>query len=646
MYYYEVWVRSHRYQNQSPLTYVSPARQPIGSIVIVPLQKTAVLGIVAKEVPRPAFSCKPLALPPFTIPPLPAASLELFRWLQDYYPAPIGPLTQLFVPETVGKQAPASSTETMVSTHPIELNAEQTAGFQTIQTGSAGTYLLHGRTGSGKTRLYAALARTMLQAGRSVLILSPEISLTPQLVSSFTELLGQPAITWHSKLSAKQRRENWLRIVSTTTPQLVIGSRSALFTPLQDIGLIVIDEMHEPAYKQEQQPYYYAPRVAAKLAELHKAKLVLGSATPPVSEYYLATKKQRPIIKLTSLASGAAPAVHQQIINLKDRTQLRRSPYLSDPLIGAIEHALAGGEQSMLYLNRRGTARISLCEQCGWQGRCPHCDIALTYHGDQHQLICHTCGWHEPLPTTCPTCGNTNLLFRSAGTKAITTEVSRLFPEARVKRFDTDNTQAERFEQHYEAVRQGDVDILVGTQLLAKGLDLPKLTTLGVILADSSLAIPDFTATERTYQLIQQVLGRVGRGHSAMATAVIQTYNPDSTVLQSAIGGDWTSFYEREIAERQAFLFPPFCHLLKVSCRRKTNPSAQKAAGVLRESLIDKFGNKLTIDGPAAAFQEKRGDYYYWQLVVKAASRDTLLQAITSLPANGCSYDIDPMNLL
>lgn len=646
MQYYEVWVRSHRYQNQSPLTYASSARQSIGSIVIVPLQKTEVLGIVVKEVPRPAFNCKQLASPPMVLPPMPATSLDLFRWLQHYYPAPIGPLTQLFLPDTIGKQSPALVAGPPANTRPVELNTEQKNGFQTIQAGSVGTYLLHGRTGSGKTRLYAALAKATLQAGRSVLILCPEISLTPQLVNSFTELLGQPATVWHSKLTAKQRRESWLGIISTTTPQLVIGSRSALFTPLQDIGLIVIDEMHEPAYKQEQQPYYYAPRVAAKLAELHHAKLVLGSATPPVSEYYLATKKQRPIIKLANLASGAAPAVHQTIINLKDRAQLHRSPYLADSLLTAIEQALASGEQSMLYLNRRGTARISLCEQCGWQSRCLHCDIALTYHDDQHQLICHTCGRHESLPTACPTCGNTNLLFRSAGTKAIAAEVSRLFPEARVRRFDTDNTQAERFEQHYETVRRGDIDILVGTQLLAKGLDLPKLTTLGIILADSSLAIPDFTATERTYQLIQQVLGRVGRGHSAAATAIIQTYNPDSVILQSAIDGDWQSFYDREIAERRAFLFPPFCHLLKVVCRRKSSSSAQQAASKLRESLTNKFGRAITIEGPASAFQEKRGDYYHWQLVVKAPSRETLLQVIVSLPSNGCSYDIDPMNLL
>jgi primosomal protein N' (replication factor Y) len=530
-------------------------------------------------------------------------------------------------------------------TKPIKLNSEQAAAFQTMS--EPGTYLLHGRTGSGKTRLYAALAQQQLQHGRSVLILSPEISLTPQLVENLERMLGVQAIVLHSKLTAKQRGEAWSHIARSTEPLLVIGPRSALFAPLRDLGLIVIDEAHEPAYKQEQQPYYYTPRVAAKLAQLHNAMLLLGSATPPVSEYYLAQQKRRPILTLQTIATGQPTAMTQTLVDIKDRTAYtQKSPHLSDPLIRALRLALERGEQSMLYLNRRGTARLSLCQNCGWQAECPHCDIPMTYHGDTHTLICHTCGTREQSPTACPSCGHADIVLRTAGTKAITDEVTRLFPEARVQRFDTDNLKAERFEQHYKNIFEGKVDILVGTQLLAKGLDLPRLTTLGIILADSSLSIPDFTAQERTYQLIQQVIGRIGRGHTPQATAIVQTYNPESVTLRAALNNDWETFYTREIAERRQFNFPPFSHLLKLVCKRKTAIAAEKACGEQAAVFASLFGNSLQIDGPTPAFHEKSGGYYHWQLVLRASKRSTLLAALDHMPKSGWAYDIDPINLL
>lgn len=643
MYYYEVWVRSHRYQKREPLTYSSRAAVTPGTIARVPLQQTEVLAIVFREVPKPSFTCKPVASFP-DVAPLPQNSLRLFQWLQAYYPAPVGPLAQLFLPNNIVNPSKDQSTPAHANPR-ITLNADQQAALNTIE--QSGTYLVHGRTGSGKTRLYAALAQQQLAEGRSVLVLSPEISLTPQLVENLGQLLGRPAITLHSKLTVKERNQAWTTIAQATEPLLVIGPRSALFAPIRNLGLIVLDEVHEPAYKQEQQPYYYAPRVAAKLAQLHDSILVLASATPPVAEYYLATEKQRPIVALTSIATGQTTTITKHVVDIKDRGNFtHKSPHLSDQLIGALRAALERGEQSMLYLNRRGTARLSLCQHCGWQALCPHCDIPLTYHGDSHTLICHTCGFREASPTSCPMCQHTDIVLRTAGTKAIADEVAKLFPEARVQRFDTDNLKAERFETHYQSVRSGEVDILVGTQLLAKGLDLPKLTTLGIILADSSLNIPDFTAQERTYQLLQQVMGRIGRGHTTHATAIVQTYNPDNVTLQAALNNDWDLFYQREIAERQQFNFPPFAHLLKLVCRRKSSKSAEKAAAALAQELADTFGSELQIDGPTTAFHEKFQSYYQWQLVLRARNRSTLLQALDHIPASGWSYDIDPVNLL
>lgn len=644
MHYYEVWVRSHRYQNSSALTYRAPELLQPGAIVRVPLQEATVIAVVAREVSKPPFPCKEVAEVP-QLPALPPQALELFRWLRAYYPAPIGPLTQLFLPAQIPPPVNEKPNIAKNSVPVIELNDEQQAAMSHIS--ESGTYVLHGRTGSGKTRLYAAMAARQIASGRSVLILSPEISLTPQLVASLEHLLDRRAIVLHSKLTPKQRNLAWRQLLESSGPQLVIGPRSALFAPLNSVGLIVLDEAHEPAYKQEQQPYYYTPRVAAKLAQLHEAVLVLGSATPPVGEYFLAQQKRRPILTLSSHAVGQPASVEQVVVDIKDRSLFtQRSPHLSDPLISAMRLALERGEQTLLYLNRRGTARLCLCQNCGWQATCPHCDIPMTYHGDTHTLICHTCGIKQPAPSACPACHHADIILRTAGTKAITEEVSRLFPEARIKRFDSDNLRSERFEEHYHNVQRGDIDIMIGTQLLAKGLDLPNLTTLGIILADSSLSIPDFTAQERTYQLIQQVLGRIGRGHTAHATAIVQTYNPSNRTLRAALAGDWQSFYEQEIAERQQFNFPPFCHLLKLVCRRKSLTSAERAAITFMDELTEHFGKSIELDGPVPAFHEKSAGFYHWQVVVKAKKRSDLLRVLELVPKNGWSYDLDPINLL
>jgi primosomal protein N' (replication factor Y) len=425
---------------------------------------------------------------------------------------------------------------------------------------------------------------------------------------------------------------------------VVVGARSALFAPLANIGLIVVDEAHETAYKQDQAPYYHASAEAAKLAALHTATLVLGSATPLVGDYAIATAKQRPIIRMTQTATQTvAAAKTTTIVDLRDRANFTRSSYLSNQLLAAVQATLGKQEQSLLFLNRRGTARVVLCQQCGWQALCPHCDLPLVYHGDQHLMRCHSCEYKAASPTSCPVCRSTAIIFRSIGTKAVAEEIQRLFPEARVQRFDTDNKKHERIEQHYDAVRGGGVDILVGTQTLAKGLDLPSLGLVGVIIADTSLYFPDFSAQERTYQLLSQVLGRVGRGHRS-SQAVIQTYAPESNLLQAVITKDWDSFYNTELAERKQFLFPPYCYLLKLTCQRASSAAAQRAA----EALVKKLQQEmpmLAVEGPTPSFHEKVQNHFVWQVIVKAKRRAQLLEVIAGLPS-GWLHDIDPMNLL
>lgn len=272
---------------------------------------------------------------------------------------------------------------------------------------------------------------------------------------------------------------------------------------------------------------------------------------------------------------------------------------------------------------------------------CPHCDLPLTYHGDAHELRCHVCNYHQSPPASCPDCKKPAIIYKTIGTKAVVSEVQKLFPQARVQRFDTDNTKAERFEQHYEAISRGDVDILIGTQLLAKGLDLPRLSVLGVLMADTSLQMPDFTASERTYQLLNQVIGRIGRGHRA-GQAFIQTYQPNNPVILDATTSNWQNFYDRELAERRAYKFPPYYHLLKLTVRRASVRAAAKAADAFAETLDN---TNIIIEGPAPAIHEKVAGKYQYQLVIKAKQRSALLRIITQLPANW-SYDIDPVDLL
>lgn len=679
MYFYEVWVRSGRYHGSEALTYQSEQQLRAGSLVMVPLQRENVLAVATKPVGRPRFKTKPIVRA-YRLPPLPARLLALGQWLQIYYPAPLGLVAQQLVPANLSdksvppepgkatmpsKRKPESSRQES-SNRPVStaklppLTSQQAAAANRI-TGPD-TYLLHGTTGSGKTRVYMELAVRTLQAGRSAIVLTPEISLTSQLAERFRQVFDERVVVLHSQLTPAQRRDSWQQILRSPEPLVVIGPRSALFSPLKDVGLIVLDESHEPAYKQEQAPHYQAGRVAAKLAELHDSILILGSATPSVSDYYLAEQKGKPILELTSLAISGdripgtgnqkgnalslVPETRIDVVDLKDRDQLTRHPYFSNRLLEAMEHALLRKEQVLLYLNRRGTARIILCENCGWQALCPHCDLPLTYHGDQHVLRCHVCNYHQPAPAACPVCAHPSVVYKAIGTKAVAEEIARLFPGARVQRFDTDNTKAERFERHFDAVHAGEVDILVGTQLLAKGLDLPRLSTLGIIAADTSLAMPDFSANERTYQLLNQVLGRVGRGHIA-GRAVIQTYQPDHPAIAAAITGDWRNFYETELESRKLFNYPPFVFLLKLTVRRASTKAAERAATDFAALVRGQSSHiRVEVDGPAPAFHEKFQNKYQWQLVLKAKDRAQLLEVIKILPGSGWSYDIDPIDLL
>ncbi len=644
MQYVEVLVADIKFRGNEPLTYSSNAPLDIGALVVVPLRQSKALGVVVgHRASKPDFNVRPVACaPPLAL--LPPALLELLGWMKNYYPAPLGVLAQLLLPKQLPKKPsalPLPDAGKAPNNLP-PLGADQQQALSQIQT--IGMHLLHGETGTGKTRVYIELARRSLASGRSVIILTPEIGLTSQLDNDFRAALGNQVVVLHSQLTDAVRQRIWQAVLERKEPLVIIGARSALFSPVKNVGLIVVDESHETAYKQDQSPYYHATTVAAKLASIHKAAIVLGSATPLVTDYYIATAKQRPIIRMQQNAKVSNFLDSSlSIVDLRDRSQFTKSPHLSNELIQKIESALSRNEQSLVFLNRRGTARVIFCDSCGWQATCPHCDLPLVYHADRHLMRCHSCDYKSTSPVSCPSCRNASVIFKSIGTKAIASELEKMFPTSKIMRFDADNTKEERIEQNYNAIKRGDVDILVGTQALAKGLDLPRLSLVGVVVADTGLYFPDFSAQERTYQLLAQVIGRVGRGHRE-GHAVVQTYSPDSPLIQSILNRNWLQFYEREIAERRSFHFPPFCYVLKLSCRRASSPSSQRAAQDL-VSKLQKEHKGITIEGPAPSFREKVQNKFAWQIIVKSTSRKRLVDVIKILPS-GWLYDIDPMNLL
>ncbi|MBI5906492.1 primosomal protein N' [Candidatus Saccharibacteria bacterium] len=646
MTFYEVWPADSRYHSDKPLTYSYDSELPVHTVVSVPLQKRTVSGFIKAKVGKPAFAVKPIS-GVLSQQPLPEAYFKLAEWMQAYYCCSLGDaLRQLAPPKPSIRKVNPDETEILVGSQPINiaspLTKDQSSALKAIKKSPSTTILLHGETGSGKTRVYLELAKDCLKKNQSVVFLTPEISLTAQLEQAALQL-NVPVYVFHSKLGVAQRKKIWLAILESSQPVVVIGPRSALFSPIQKLGLIVVDEAHEPAYKQDQTPRYQTSRVASQLGQLSGAKVILGTATPLVADYYLASQRK-------AVARMSQPAVTSshgkavlEVVDIKKRENFSRSQYLSKPLIDAITIALQGGKQTMIYLNKRGSARVILCNNCGWQLLCPNCDVPLIYHGDSHTTRCHICGHTKTPPTNCPQCKNEDIIYKSIGVKALVDELGRLFRNARTKRFDSDNQRGEHLSELYPQLVAGEVDILVGTQLLAKGLDLPKLGLVGIIAAESSLSLPDYSGEERSFQLLYQVMGRVGRGHSA-GRAIIQTYEPDSIVVRAAMARDYNMFYEHCLAGRQKFRFPPFSYLLKLTCRRSTFSGAENASKKLMTTLRQ-AGLPVEIIGPAASFYGRRAGYYYWQIVVKSKNRGHLVNLAKLAPADW-TIDLDPTNLL
>lgn len=652
MYFYEVSPASRQYHGMIALTYQSEKTLKPGEIVVVKIRTKSVPAFILKQVEQPTFKTTEISMATGCC--LPPQHLQLAEWLTGYYPAPLGIISQLFLPLSkaseydTGKIKPKPQLPTI--TPPPTLTREQKAALKDIEDAHS-TVILHGDTGTGKTRLYVERASQVLAAGKSVLILVPEIALSPQTVQTFTKHLNAPVTVTHSGLTPAQRRTAWHHILGANEPQVVIGPRSALFSPINNLGLIVMDEFHEPAYKQDQAPYYQTIRAASQLAGLHHAQLILGSATPPVSEYYIAEHKNIPIIRMIEKAAQHPKLdlkpLNTILVNLKDSNERSQFPLISMSLIEALKTTLESGEQALLFLNKRGSARMILCQACGWHAVCPRCDLPLTYHGDSYRLQCHTCGYSTATPSVCPSCSSHDIVFKSPGTKAIVDAIQYLFPEARIARFDKDNLKAERLDSRHEEIVDGSIDILIGTQLLAKGHDLPRLSLVGILLAENELQFPDYSASERSYQLMHQLIGRVGRGHRD-GTVVVQTYDPDSLAVQTALQKQsWQDFYQAQITERQHFAFPPFAYLLKIEVSRAREATVHNTCQQIIDHIKTTATGSIEITGPTPSFIERRNNTLNWQIVIKAKQRSTLTALAQSIGSSfNCTINLDPINLL
>ncbi len=501
---------------------------------------------------------------------------------------------------------------------PLPLKEEQRRVFKAICAAldrrRPEKMLLHGVTASGKTEIYLqAIART-LEGGRGALVLLPEISLTPQMIELFSRRFPGQVAVLHSRLTVRERTEQWRRIRLGAAP-IVLGARSAVFAPLQKIGLIVIDEEHETSYKQEEAPRYHAREVAWWRGRYHRALLLLGSATPSLESYYEAEQGGSALLEMSARVTPAdLPQV--QIVDMREEMRQGHRHIFSRPLLAGLEGVLERREQALLFLNRRGFAGFILCRECGYVVSCPHCAVSMTLHLDRGRMLCHYCSHEAPVPRSCPECKGIKIRHFAAGTQRVEEEVRKIFPQASLVRMDSDTTATRGSHQRlYRRFREGRADILIGTQMIAKGFDFPRVTLVGVVTADTILNLPDFRAAERTFQLLTQVAGRSGRGRGG-GEVIVQTYHPGHYSIQTAAEHDYRSFYRAELELRRALLYPPFSDLVRFLLSSPDEAVLWEAAGILGTALEECRGQAELL-GPAQAPLYRLKTVYRVQLILK-----------------------------
>lgn len=639
MNYYEVLPRQVVHTDKPLLTYRSDLKLQTGQLAAIPIGQKQTVGVVMNQVEKPAFTTKELEM--LELPILPKELVNTVEWLAAYYATPLPLVLNTVLPRGLQKSRRVKLPESDFGNRGLDRHQLSDAQRKALSSvlSTTGTSILQGETASGKTLIYRELIAKQLSKGKSALLLVPEIGLTPQALSDYSDLTEHIFVT-HSQLTEAQRHKIWLHILQRKQPSLVIGPRSAVFSPLNNLGVVIIDEEHEPSYKQDVSPKYQTQSVASFLATEHNAKLIMGSATPRVQDVFLAKSRSAPVVRLPAHLERK-PAI--SIVDGTNKDLFKQNAFLSSTLIETLRDTFSMGKQSLLYLNRRGTATLILCSDCGWSAVCPRCDTGLVLHHDTNQMRCHQCGFTATVPRQCPECGQQEIRFRGAGTKRIEADIQRLLPQARIARFDGDSVKGNRLHEQYTKLFEGDVDIIIGTQAVARSLDLPLLETVGVVSADSELLLPDFSASERAFQLLYQVIGRVGRT-TGRGNVIIQTHNPEHPAILYGTAHDYDGFYEFELEHRRQFGYPPFTHLMALVVNYASRQRARLAAQEQAENIRKRFGLKIL--GPTPAFYERQGNQYRWLLVVKSSKRSTLLDIAKEVRSSRWQVDLDPTNLL
>ncbi len=549
----------------------------------------------------------------------------------------------------------------LVASQPHVLNAEQGAAVASLERslsgGRFGVSLLHGVTGSGKTEVYLRSIQTALESGGGVIMLVPEVALTPQTVARLRSRLeaiapGHKCVVWHSHLGEGERLDGWLALASGEV-RVAVGARSAVFAPVKNLSLIVVDEEHEPAYKQDESPRYHGRDVAVMRARLCGAHCLLGSATPSLESHANALSGRYTLLRLTkrvdfrSLPSFTVVDMRIEVMRSRGATALSR------PLADAMRLRFERKEQTILFINRRGYSSSMQCRKCGNVEECPHCSITMTYHRTDETLRCHLCGEQRPAPVRCPKCGAPDIRWRGLGTQRVEEAVRRLLPAAKIERMDTDTMASKnRFREILGDFRRGKIDILVGTQMIGKGLDFPNVTLVGLVDADLSMHIPDFRANERTFQLLVQVAGRAGRGDQA-GEVVVQSFTPQAEAIQFARHADFDGFAAAELEVRRRFGYPPERHLIRHLFRGKNPDKLKFFSEQWAKRVGEALGSRVELRGPAPAPIEKIRDEYRWQLWYFVGSVTKVIGDLSKLrhdfewPDDVTQMlDVDPMNLV
>lgn len=513
-------------------------------------------------------------------------------------------------------------------TEKLCLTKEQDVVLREISRGldkSSGFFLLRGVTGSGKTEIYLQAIDYCISLNKQAIVLVPEISLTPQTVERFKSRFGLKVAIMHSRLSESEKIDQWKKIRDDKV-DVVIGVRSAVFAPTKRLGLIIIDEEHESTYKQnDQSPKYDAREVAGKRCEIENAVLVLASATPSVVNYYKAEKGRYKLLTLEKRVNGL-PMPDVQLVDMREELKSGNRSMFSRKLYSEIKNALDDKRQIILFLNRRGYSTFVSCRNCGLVMKCPHCDISLTYHINENKLICHYCGYTTNMPVVCPKCKKNTIRQFGIGTEKVEKEIKRLFPNARTIRMDLDTTSKKgSYEDIYNKFKNGEKDILIGTQMISKGLDFQNVTLVGVIIADTSLNIPDYKSSERTFQLITQVSGRAGRGGS-MGRVIVQTYYPEHYSLQYAKNHDYVTFYNKEVLLRNKVGYPPFSEIAEFIISGKDENRIVNYANKLYDIIVNV--KNIYVFKPVKAILYKYKDKYRWHVMMKCSDSELLRNSV------------------